>query len=122
MSLLVSSILETDLSFLRYYTRFLLVETLVLHVSLLLFETLTHPFFHNFSTGQTPLPDPERWLKKSERTTFQHPSSKKGKKTTGASQGVILEALPTGTGVVSSSGGGGAAGGGGGGKKGKKKK
>ncbi|KAH8822760.1 hypothetical protein DL96DRAFT_311756 [Flagelloscypha sp. PMI_526] len=60
--------------------------------------------------GQTPLPDPERWLKKSERSSFQAPRGKKGRGG-GASQGLT----PVEQAALSASGGGG-------GKKGKKRK
>lgn len=60
--------------------------------------------------GVTPPPDPERWLKKTERSTY-HPGKKRGR--TGATQG-----FTTGPEV----GVGGGAGGGGGGGKGKGKK
>ncbi|KAG9312256.1 hypothetical protein JVU11DRAFT_7558 [Chiua virens] len=44
--------------------------------------------------GVTPPPDPERWLKKSERTSFGQ-AGRKRRGAGGATQGVILENTPT---------------------------
>ncbi|EIW80137.1 hypothetical protein CONPUDRAFT_90474 [Coniophora puteana RWD-64-598 SS2] len=63
--------------------------------------------------GVTPLPDPERWLRKSERTIQPHHKKKRGGGGGGATQGSVADAPPSG------GGGGGASGKGG---KGKKKK
>ncbi|KAI5886486.1 uncharacterized protein SCHCODRAFT_02641877 [Schizophyllum commune H4-8] len=68
--------------------------------------------------GVTPPPDPERWLKKTERSTY-HAGKKRGR--TGATQGFTTG--PEATGGAGGGGGGGSGGGGGGGKgKGKKKR
>ncbi|KAF7302807.1 SRP72 domain-containing protein [Mycena kentingensis (nom. inval.)] len=61
--------------------------------------------------GVTPPPDPERWLKKSERSTFGTGKRRKGAGGGGATQGSSVDA------PAASSGGGG-----GGGKKGKKRR
>ncbi|KAF5372845.1 hypothetical protein D9758_001579 [Tetrapyrgos nigripes] len=69
--------------------------------------------------GVTPPPDPERWLKKSERTTVSFGKKRKGAgggASQGATQGANVDAH------APSGGGGGGSGGGGGGKKGKKRK
>lgn len=66
--------------------------------------------------GVTPPPDPERWLKKSERSTFgQVGKKRRGGAGGGATQGVVTESVPANTQSHSgkSTGGGG---------KGKKKK
>lgn len=47
--------------------------------------------------GVTPPPDPERWLKKSERSTFQHARGKR-KGGGGATQGVVESAGGSATG------------------------
>ncbi len=41
--------------------------------------------------GVTPPPDPERWLKKSERTTFNQGSNRRRKAGGGATQGSVAE-------------------------------
>ncbi|THV07976.1 hypothetical protein K435DRAFT_642713 [Dendrothele bispora CBS 962.96] len=64
--------------------------------------------------GVTPPPDPERWLKKSERSTFghgHHGKKRKGTGVGGATQGASVDSVPAAN-----------SGGGGGGKKGKKRK
>lgn len=65
--------------------------------------------------GVTPPPDPERWLKKSERSTFHSSHKKKKGGGGGATQGFVES-------VSTPSAGGGGSGGGGGKPKGKKKK
>lgn len=45
--------------------------------------------------GVTPPPDPERWLKKSERSTFGQGSGKRRKPTGGATQGSVIETTPS---------------------------
>jgi signal recognition particle subunit SRP72 len=42
--------------------------------------------------GVTPAPDPERWIKKSERSTFS--TRRRGNKAGGATQGIVLEQRP----------------------------
>jgi signal recognition particle subunit SRP72 len=54
--------------------------------------------------GVTPPPDPERWLKKSERSTFQQARGKK-KGSGGATQGVVESAGGSATGGHGRSGG-----------------
>lgn len=57
--------------------------------------------------GVTPAPDPERWLKKSERSTFGHGRKKRGAGGGGgATQGSAnLDSVPTPSGAASKSGG-----------------
>ena len=43
--------------------------------------------------GVSPVPDPERWLKKSERSTFNHGKRKKGA-SGGATQGAAVDPTP----------------------------
>jgi signal recognition particle subunit SRP72 len=75
--------------------------------------------------GVTPAPDPERWIKKSERTSYQSGYGKKRRGAAGygagATQGVSLERETSVTGSISGGGGGGGKQSGGGGK-GKKKR
>ena len=52
--------------------------------------------------GVSPPPDPERWLKKSERSNFNHGKRKKGT-SGGASQGVAVEPTPLQAGAIQSS-------------------
>jgi len=55
--------------------------------------------------GVTPPPDPERWLKKSERSTFGHGRRKKAAGGGGATQGSAnLDSVPTSSGAASKSG------------------
>lgn len=68
--------------------------------------------------GVTPPPDPERWLKKNERTTFHSGHKKKKGGGGGATQGIVETAGSAGTGGGNAGGGGGGAGKG----KGRKKK
>jgi len=46
--------------------------------------------------GVTPAPDPERWLKKSERSSFGQGSRKRRGGGAGATQGSTLESGPVG--------------------------
>jgi signal recognition particle subunit SRP72 len=56
--------------------------------------------------GVTPPPDPERWLKKSERSTFGHSRRRKGAGGGGATQGsASLDAAPPASGAASKSSG-----------------
>lgn len=51
--------------------------------------------------GVTPPPDPERWLKKSERSTFNQAKRKKGSGGGGATQGsAAMEGISSSTGTV----------------------
>ena len=57
--------------------------------------------------GVTPAPDPERWLKKTERSTFvQARSKRRGGGGGGATQGVVESGGASGAGGQSRSGGG----------------
>ncbi|KIJ63486.1 hypothetical protein HYDPIDRAFT_29293 [Hydnomerulius pinastri MD-312] len=67
--------------------------------------------------GVTPAPDPERWLKKSERSTFGQGNKKRRGAGGGATQGAVTENLPAQSHTGKSTGGGGSSH-----SKGKKKK
>lgn len=56
--------------------------------------------------GVTPAPDPERWLKKSERSSFGQ-GGRKRRGAGGATQGVVLENTPTQSHSGKTTGGGG---------------
>jgi signal recognition particle subunit SRP72 len=56
--------------------------------------------------GVTPPPDPERWLKKSERTNAFNQSGKKRKAGGGATQGIVESTSPPSTQTAKAGGGG----------------